>query len=178
MHRLEDLLIVRDSLHSHVIVTTTHREALILCSTAVYCNTLPRAMAVASSDEDIPALLAALVDRDTIQIRKTEETPPRISVIDVAILVTGYGADYASQAIRNVCDKYPDIREHIADFKFKGRGQKNTKVAGVNAIVEIIVSLPGKQAARIRRQAAELLVRYLLGRVSKNGMQHASASYM
>ena len=41
---------------------------------------------------DIPRQLAALLGRETVQIRKTDETPPRISVIDVAVAVTGKNA--------------------------------------------------------------------------------------
>ena len=43
------------------------------------------------------------------------------------------------------------------------KGQKNTPAADVKGIVEIIMLMPGQQAARVRRQAAELLVRYLGG---------------
>ena len=49
------------------------------------------------------------------------------------------------------------------DFRFPGRGQRNTPVTDVRGIVEIVMLLPGQQAACVRRQAAELLVRYLGG---------------
>lgn len=85
----------------------------------------------------------------------------------MAVAVTGHDANYASQAIRNVCEKYPDVHEKNMDVKFpdvRGRkGQKNTPVVDVQGIVEIIMLLPGQQAACVRRQAAELLVRYLGG---------------
>ena len=104
------------------------------------------------------------------RIRKTDEAPPRVSVVDVAVAVTGHDANYASQAVRNICDKHPDVHEKIMDVKFPDvrgrRGQKNTPVADAKGIVEIIMLLPGQQAARVRRQAAELLVGYLGGEVA------------
>ena len=48
-----------------------------------------RAMAVSSAD-DIPNQLAALLGIKTVRIGKTDEVPPRMSVSDVAIAVTGH----------------------------------------------------------------------------------------
>ena len=31
-----------------------------------------------------------------------------------------------SQAVRNIYEKYPEVREKIMDFKFPGRGQRKT----------------------------------------------------
>ena len=42
-------------------------------------------------------------------------------------------------------------------------GQRETPVTDARGIVEIIMILPGHQATLVRRQAAELLVRYLGG---------------
>ena len=39
-------------------------------------------------------------------------------------------------------------------------------VIGIRGAVELILLLPGQQAARVRRQAAELLCRYLGGDIS------------
>jgi len=62
--------------------------------------------------------------------------------------------------------EYPEFKSGCCDFKFKGRGQRDTPVACVRGIVEILVLLPGRQAARVRRQAAEILTRYLGGDLS------------
>ena len=44
----------------------------------------------ASSRDDIPRQLAALLGRESVcQIRKTDTVPPRISVIDVVEAITG-----------------------------------------------------------------------------------------
>ena len=118
-----------------------------------------------ASNGDVLCELAQLVGMETICIRKTDESPPRVSVIDVAVAVTGHDANYASEAVRNIRKKCPDIHERIGDHAFlDARGRKcgkNTPVIDVSGIVEIIMLLPGEQAAQVRRQAAELLVRYL-----------------
>ena len=54
--------------------------------------------------------------------------------------------------------KFPDARGR--------KGQRASPVTDARGIVEIIMLLGGRQAARVRRQAAELLVRYLGGDLS------------
>ena len=126
-------------------------------------------MASASND-DVLYELAELVAMEAICIRKTDQSPPRVSVIDVAVVVTGHDAHYASDAVRSIRKKYPDIHDKIGDHTFlDARGRKcgkNTPVTDVSGIVDIIMLLPGEQAAQVRRHAAELLVRYLGGDVT------------
>jgi hypothetical protein len=98
-----------------------------------------------------------------VSIRKTEETPPRISVIDVAILVTGKDARKTAQDVGYVKERYPEVAQNLGLFKFPGRRQRETPVANIRGAVELVLLLPGHHAARIRRQAASLLVRYLGG---------------
>ena len=107
--------------------------------------------------------LSTLLGREVKQLRITDETPPRISVIDVAVVITAHGADYASQSIRCIWQKYPEVREKITDFKFPGRGQRKTPVTGVLGAIELTFLLTGRHAARVRRQAAQLFCRYLGG---------------
>ena len=57
----------------------------------------------------------------------------------------------------------PEVDQISVHFLFPGRGQRETPVADVRGIVEVTMLLPGKRAAQVRRQAAELLVRYLGG---------------
>ena len=122
-------------------------------------------MAINSTD-NILCELAKLVGVETICVRKTDESPPRVSVIDVAVVVTGHNAHYVSDTVRNIRKKFPDIHDKIGDVFLDARGRKggkNTPVTNVGGIVDIIMQLPGEQAGRVRRQAAELLVRYLGG---------------
>ena len=43
----------------------------------------------ASSGDDIPTQLGALLGKETVRVRKTNEHPPRVSIVDVAMAVTG-----------------------------------------------------------------------------------------
>ena len=116
-----------------------------------------------SSEDDIPTQLAALLGKETVQIRKTDEKPPRVSIIDVTMAVSGGSQHDAARTLRRLSDQYPEVGPNWPHLKFKGRGQRDTPVTDAKGIVEIIMLLQGKQAARVRRLAAELLCRYLGG---------------
>ncbi len=110
--------------------------------------------------------LAVLVDcaKTALQLRATSEKPKRVSVIDVIVIVTGAAdAHVAAQILRRMLETYAELKEKIDQFKFPGQGQRETPVTDVRGMVEIIQVLPGPQAGRLRRQAAEILVRYLGG---------------
>ena len=121
----------------------------------------------ASSGDGIPKQLAALLGRETVQIRRTSETPPRVSVIDVISAITGKDGRHAAEQLRRLVAQYPDVDSNCVHVKFpdsRGRkGQKDTPSTCVKVIVEIIMLLQGHHAAMVRRQAAELLCRWLGG---------------
>ena len=80
--------------------------------------------------------LAVLLGRHGPQnIRKTDGNPPRISVIDVVMAITGQDANHAARDFRRVKEQYPEVNPTWVNFKFSGRGQKNTPVADVRGIV-------------------------------------------
>lgn len=115
---------------------------------------------------DVLSELAVLVDREknALELRATSEKPKRVSVIDVILIVTGAtDAHVAAQILRRMLETYAELKEKIDQFRFPGQGQRETPVTDVRGMVEIIMLLPGVQAARIRRTAAEILVRYLGG---------------
>ena len=99
-----------------------------------------------SSGGDIPAKLAALLGNKSVRIRKTDETPPRISVIDVATLVTGKHARKAAQDVGFVKERYPEVAQNLGLFKFPGKAQRNTPVATCRGVVELVMLLPGRHA--------------------------------
>ena len=80
-----------------------------------------------------------------------------------AATITMKDANQATEQVAYVKKRHPEVTEIFGDFKFRGRGQKTTPVADLRGAVELILLLPGQQAARVRRQAAELLCRYLGG---------------
>ena len=137
-------------------------------SVVAHQRLLAGAMATSSGD-DIPTQLAALLGKKkkVAQIRKTDETPPKISVIDVISAVTGKDARHAAEQLRRLVAQYPDVDSHCVHVKFpdsRGRkGQKDTPASGVRGVVEIVMLLQGHAAAKVRRQAAELLCRWLGG---------------
>ena len=55
-----------------------------------------------SSGDDVPTQLAALLGRDIARIRKTNQTPPRVSVMDVVQAITGKDAGHASEDVRSL----------------------------------------------------------------------------
>ena len=112
---------------------------------------------------DLMASLAELTDGTVNQIRKTAEDPPRISVYDVLQLVTGCSANNCNPTFQRLVQNFPDVHSHTSNFKFSGRGQKETPVTDARGIVDIIMLLPGTAAASVRRQASDVLVRYLGG---------------
>ena len=73
--------------------------------------------------------------RGPYKIRKTDENPPRISVIDVAALVTGKTARHAAEAIHHVCQNFPTVDDRIIHCKFPGERQRQTPVTDGQGIV-------------------------------------------
>ena len=107
--------------------------------------------------------LSALLGRGVTRLRKTDETPARISVIDVAVAIGGYDANNAARAVRRICEIYEGLDAQITSFKFPGERQRPTPVTDARGAVELAFLLPGRHAACIRRKAADLLVRWLGG---------------
>ena len=109
---------------------------------------------------DIQQELASLLGRTcAVSIRRTDETPPRLSVIDVAVLVTGKDARKTAQDIGYIKERFPEVAQNLGLYKFPGRRQRDTPVANIRGAIELCLLLPGRHAARIRRQAAGLLTR-------------------
>ena len=112
---------------------------------------------------DHMASLTSLNSESVRHIRKTAETPPRLSVLDVISLVTGHSSTVCSHTLQTLLQNYPDVGRHLSYFKFQGQGQRETHVADAHGITEIVMILPGRAAAHVRKQAATVLVRFLGG---------------
>ena len=112
---------------------------------------------------DLMLCLQELTEGTVRQIRKTAEDPPRVAVYDVLQMVTGCNANNCSNVYSRVAESFPEVLRNCSNFKFSGRGQRETPVADARTIVEIIMVLPGRAAARVRMAAADVLVRYLGG---------------
>ncbi len=87
------------------------------------------------------------------QIRKTDEDPPRIFVIDVTVVITGQDANNAAKVLNGVRERFSNVTPFWSDVKFPdARGRKGQKAtpACVRGIVETIMVLLGIHAANLR----------------------------
>ena len=115
-------------------------------------------------DWEIRRELAKLLGKDVNSvghIRRTDNG--ELSVIDVAMAVTGKNAQHSAKDFSRLCEAYPEVWTKCPHFKFSGRGQRDTPIANLATMVEIIMLLPGPTAAAVRVEASKLLVRYLGG---------------
>ena len=119
--------------------------------------------------QNIPDLMMSLaqMDDDSVQqVRKTAESPPRVSVIDVIRAITGTSPTESSHTLRRLEDTFHEVGSFLSNFRFPGRGQRDTPVTDAEGITQIIMLLPGRAAAIARQSAANVVVRYLGGDVS------------
>ena len=114
---------------------------------------------------DLMASLSQLTEGAVHGIRKTAEDPPRVSVLDVISAVTG-DSNNASHIHSRLQEQFPEVQSGSTNFKFPGRGQRETPITTVQGAVTIVMLLPGRAAAHVRKQAASTLVRYLGGDLS------------
>jgi len=79
-------------------------------------------LAMASAAGDIRCQLAALLGKPEVgEIRKTNETPPRISVIDVIMVVLGKDRNHAAEDYRRMIQAYPDVNADCVNFSYKAK---------------------------------------------------------
>ena len=119
--------------------------------------------------QNIPDLMVSMaeLDEETVQrVRKTAESPPRVSVYDVLGAITGYAQGERYNLFQRLCEQFPEVNTICTYFKFPGRGQRETPVTDAEGITQIIMLLPGRAAAVARQSAANVVVRYLGGDVS------------
>ena len=96
-------------------------------------------------------------------VRKTTETPPRVSVYDLIEIVTGQPAKAASMIFRRLIQEHPEVTTRCGNLQFPGSGQKPTPVTDARGVVIILNLLPGHRAALFRANFADIIVRYMGG---------------
>ena len=84
------------------------------------------------------------------RIRKTPETPPRVSVYDVLSVITGLSTNNCSNVWKRLQDDFPEIALETGPYSFKGQGQRETPVCTEEVLKHIVALLPGKSAALAR----------------------------
>ncbi len=81
---------------------------------------------------DIQQQLTGFLRREVKQLRKTDEQPSRISIIDAAALIMGKDKNQAAEDFRRLTARDPDVKANCFDVKFRDsrgrRGQKDTPV--------------------------------------------------
>jgi hypothetical protein len=82
--------------------------------------------------------------------------------LSVAIMMNGHERDYAAQALRDIPDNIFPSRKFIFR-KMPGSGNGKTKLLSFHDAIELIMVFPGKTAKHIRKQFADIIVRYLDG---------------
>ena len=82
------------------------------------------------------------------KVRKTEESPPRYSLVDILCIVTGYSQANASHTYLRVQRLHQ--LEEFGRVKFPGQGQRLTQVCTADEAQQILARLGGKTAAEFR----------------------------
>ena len=82
------------------------------------------------------------------KLRKTGESPPRYSVVDIIRITTGYSQTIASHALARVQRKHK--LEEFGRVKFSGPGQRLTPVCTADEAKQMIARLGGAVAAEFR----------------------------
>ena len=97
------------------------------------------------------------------KVRKTTETPPRVSVFDLIAVVKDESVDAARKSFSRLKETHPEFEAACHYFKFPGQGQRDTPVTGARGVVVILNLLGGPRAARFRLKCADIVVRALGG---------------
>ena len=100
---------------------------------------------------------------DNKKIRKTSETPQRVSVYDLIAAITDHDNKTASKSFSRMKEAYSEVSTFCRNFKFNGSGQRDTPVTNARGAVIIMNLLSGEKAAKFRLASADIIVRYLGG---------------
>ena len=84
---------------------------------------------------DLMLCLQELNEGTVRQIRKTAEDPPRVSVIDTIVVITGQSQANSGHTWQRLSQSYPEVCQSVTNFKFSGQGQRQTPVADARAMV-------------------------------------------
>ena len=107
---------------------------------------------------------------DSLPAKVRVNADGQVSIIDVVAIacftddsgqLTKNAAPHARTYYGRLRKEFPEVDTVCVSFKFPGRGQQDTPVAGRNGMLRILQLLRGKRAAKFREQMAGLLERYL-----------------
>jgi hypothetical protein len=98
--------------------------------------------------------------------QKVRVTPDKKAVSIFDLIVVATGDPNPRTTWKRIQESYPEVVARCYNFKFQGKGQRETPVANKEVVVEILLVLPGQKAAQFREGAAKILIRYLEGDLS------------
>jgi hypothetical protein len=82
----------------------------------------------------------------------------RFSVYDVLVAFGAYpNLDTARITFKRLEKQNPEVSDFCSDFKFPGRGQRETPVTNEEGMYQILMLCPGKRGAEFRRWAAGII---------------------
>ncbi len=93
-------------------------------------------------------------------VRRTDEVPQRLSVYDLIVNATGQTANAARKTFSRMVKAFPEMSLMVRKVQIDAYA---TPVTTAKGAVMIINALPGKVAAKLRLEWADIIVRYLGG---------------
>ena len=113
---------------------------------------------------DVRSGLAMMLGKEADQVLVPRENAQgQISVIDVFMALTGKKMNEAAGDVRRMRIRFPELSARIGSFKFPGRGQRDTPVADLATMTEIVLVIPGFKAIFVRVEASKLILRLIRG---------------
>jgi hypothetical protein len=107
--------------------------------------------------------ISDIFQNDAMVIRKTLGNPPRISIMDFVMAVTGQNNDRAAKTIRNLKDVNSQFLTKLEMHQFPGRSQREQYVLCASEAIQLLMMLPGKVAREFRLESANLLTKVFAG---------------
>lgn len=107
----------------------------------------------------------------SIDFEETDETPfnvritsdDLICILDVVEHITKQGRKAVTKAWFRFKEDNPEVTAKCLNFKFKGRGSRDTPVTDLKTILSIIQRLPGKMAMNFRDKMSSVFIRVMGG---------------
>jgi DNA-damage-inducible protein D len=89
------------------------------------------------------------------QVRATADG--RFSVFDILVAFGVCDKPNCQKVLKRIQDKYSEVNTFWINFKFPGKGQRNTPVATEEGIYQILMLCPGKRGAEFRKWASGII---------------------
>ena len=123
--------------------------------------------------EDFRADLARLLNKEPEQlgrIRKVDGAPPKYSLVDVVVCITGQRADNAHRALNKVLRRIDRDVTHLVSYipllDSTDRRVQLTPVADIQTVLRVIMQLPCRNLGELKGAICEVFARFMGGDLS------------